>query len=221
MQRMARLLLVFTSVAFGTSAATADTIHNWAGAYVGAYAGHEWMRSTHDLSMVGGAQFPTGSHPGQGFVGGANAGYNWQAGRFVVGIEADVGTGSRMDFVHRNGFQAAGSTSISWQTSVRARFGLAFGPVLVYGTAGVGWAKVSGTDGPIAGPFARWDETRQGSVFGGGLQYALTDRWSARAEALFGNYGGRCHKLAPLYPAVISCGGMRSTEARIGVNYRF
>src|SRR5690349_19318042 len=56
-----------------------------------------------------------------GFVGGVQLGYNWQAQRIVYGVEGD--------------FSLSGAHSIDWLASLRGRVGYLIQPrILVYGT---------------------------------------------------------------------------------------
>src|SRR5579871_1145767 len=58
----------------------------WARFYTGVEGGYDWGLTTHSFSN--GA--PSGnSHPSGGF-GGAYAGYNFQVGRFITGLEGDI-----------------------------------------------------------------------------------------------------------------------------------
>jgi outer membrane immunogenic protein len=72
--------------------APADFWPVWPGFYVGGHAGGAWGdTSTHDtFTYVGDPTF-NGSLNSTGFIGGAQAGYNFQRGRFVFGIEGDLG----------------------------------------------------------------------------------------------------------------------------------
>jgi outer membrane immunogenic protein len=64
----------------------------WAGFYVGGHAGGAWGDTgTHDaFTYVGDPAF-NGSLNSTGFIGGAQAGYNFQRGHFVFGLEGDLG----------------------------------------------------------------------------------------------------------------------------------
>ena len=105
-----------------------------------------------------------GAHLGQanadhddGFVGGVQLGFNWQANQIVYGLEGDI--------------SLSGSDSIEWLASVRGRLGYLIQPDLfVYGAAGLG--VVSGGD------------TDTGFVYGLGVEGKLTDTMSARVEYL-------------------------------------
>jgi outer membrane immunogenic protein len=51
---------------------------NWMGPYLGANVGYEWGNVSHN---------PTNP---SGIAGGIEAGYNWQFGQFVTGVETDI-----------------------------------------------------------------------------------------------------------------------------------
>jgi outer membrane immunogenic protein len=72
--------------------APADFWPIWPGFYVGGHAGGAWSDTrTHDtFTYVGDPTF-NGSLSSTGFIGGAQAGYNFQRGHFVFGVEGDLG----------------------------------------------------------------------------------------------------------------------------------
>jgi outer membrane immunogenic protein len=68
-------------------------VYNWSGFYVGAHLGAGWARkqwSDPEAFCELTACFPSdlGSHNAIGLLGGLQAGYNWQVGYLVLGIEA-------------------------------------------------------------------------------------------------------------------------------------
>ena len=92
-----------------------------------------------------------------GFVGGVQLGYNWQAGSIVYGLEADM--------------SLSGSDHIHWLASARGRLGYLIQPrLMVYGTAGLG--------------FVDDRETDTGFTYGVGLEGKLSNTMSARLEYL-------------------------------------
>jgi outer membrane immunogenic protein len=92
-----------------------------------------------------------------GFVGGVQLGYNWQARQIVYGVEGDI--------------SLSDAHSIDWLASLRGRVGYLIQPrILVYGTAGLGLVNGGGTDA--------------GFVYGLGVEGKLTRTMSARLEYL-------------------------------------
>src|SRR5258708_13978569 len=53
-------------------------VYSWAGPYLGANLGYAWGSVEHNPAKP------------SGFVGGAQAGYNWQTGPWVFGVEGDI-----------------------------------------------------------------------------------------------------------------------------------
>jgi iron complex outermembrane recepter protein len=70
------------------------TAWSWAGPYLGLNIGYSAGKSKTDAvfsDTTGAALFATGSADNlNGLIGGAQAGYNWQAGNWVAGVEADI-----------------------------------------------------------------------------------------------------------------------------------
>ncbi len=92
-----------------------------------------------------------------GVVGGGQLGYNWQANRFVYGLEGDI---------------SVTDTSVDWLASARGRAGFLLDDrLLAYGTAGVGFANAH-------------DDTETDFVYGLGLESKLSEAMTARLEYL-------------------------------------
>jgi iron complex outermembrane receptor protein len=70
------------------------TAWSWAGPYLGLNIGYSAGKSKTDAvfsDATGSPLFATGSTENlNGLIGGAQAGYNWQAGNWVAGVEADI-----------------------------------------------------------------------------------------------------------------------------------
>jgi opacity protein-like surface antigen len=86
--------------------------------------------------------------------GGGQAGYQWQAGKFVFGPEADFNPFERTVTLSQSeqlpvtiltpatSYEARRDVRLSREFSIRARAGAAFGKTLVYGTVGYTGARV-------------------------------------------------------------------------------
>jgi outer membrane immunogenic protein len=145
-------------------------VFTWTGFYVGVNAGYGW--NANDSITVGGVRFDLDDEGG--FVGGAQAGYNYQIGSFVVGLEGDIqyadfGGDDRFDF-DNDGIVDDDFNNSDWFGTVRARAGVAFDRALIYATGGFAFAD---------------DAT--GWTVGGGLEYAFTNNLSAKVEGLYVN----------------------------------
>src|SRR5271157_379979 len=141
----------------------------WTGFYIGANAGGVWSSGSATTTgyaagfPVLAVSWPTGSNGGgnTGFIGGGQAGYNWQTGAFVLGVETDF-DGSSLSRSHsvigpgfvdpvlvtRNDFLTAnGSQRLDWLGSTRARVGFVATPdnrLMFYGTGGFAYGGGSG-----------------------------------------------------------------------------
>ncbi len=137
-------------------------VDGWSGFYAGVNAGWGWEDAT---------AFGTKA---DGFVGGAQLGYNYQLlGPLVVGVEADIGGATIKDK------SAAGKNSVPWLGTARARVGAAWNDFLFYGTGGLAYGEVKSRHGLLSA-----DDLNYGWVAGVGVEYRFANRWLARAEWL-------------------------------------
>ncbi len=146
----------------------AAPVFTWTGFYVGVNAGYGW--SNDDFDAFDAADIDDDG----GFVGGAQVGYNYQIGSFVVGLEGDIqyvdfGREGVFNFEDENGEILQGEfESSDWFGTVRARAGVAFGQALIYATGGFAFA-----------------DDANGWTVGGGVEYAFTNNLSAKIEGLY------------------------------------
>lgn len=146
----------------------------------------------------------------EGVFGGGQVGYNWQAGQFLYGIEGDF-NGADID---DSGAVAGGvaTTELSWISTLRGRVGFVRDKTLLYATAGVAFADIDRTFNSAALNFSESD-VETGYVVGGGVEHALTDRWSTKLEYQYLNFdsGG----------APFGSDDLDLHTVRLGVNYKF
>lgn len=119
------------------------------------------------------------------WLAGAQAGYNWQSGSVVYGIEADIaGTGLKntMNTTLQSVFipppTASTSSSIDWYGTVRGRLGWAIGPVMFYGTGGLAYGRANVnstlTDNILLTSLnSQSSSVKAGWVAGFGIEYLL------------------------------------------------
>jgi outer membrane immunogenic protein len=165
----------------------------WAGPYLGATVGYEWG----DVSN-------NSTHP-TGVAGGAEAGFNWQRGNFVYGVEGDINLSAADDTF------APWQFSNPWFGTVRGRAGVAFGNVLVYGTAGLAFGELTAdTSGNLSE-----SHTGFGWTAGGGAEVGFTPHWSAKAEWLYLDFSDHNFSVTG------TNNGLTANLVRLGVNYHF
>ena len=137
----------------------------------------------------------TGNYKVSGALLGATLGYNYQAGSWVFGIEGDIDWSSIGGQVTGPvmGIPATFETQLPWLNTFRGRVGYAFGPFFPYLTGGGAFGSVRATDaitipgsGNVLGGLS---DVRLGWTAGAGLEYALNQNWSVKAEYLYVDLG--------------------------------
>jgi outer membrane immunogenic protein len=206
---------------------------NWTGFYGGVNVGGSWGHQRVSLDDATMGTRLLSSSPGQnGAIGGGQVGYNWQPldRPWVFGVEADIqGSGQKSDGSFVGGLAAPAivyQDRLDWFGTLRGRIGWAMGersnwlPYITGGFAyGQGTISGNGTAGGVPVAFNSTN-TYAGWVLGGGVEWAFWDRWSAKAEYLYMNFGRG--QLIPLTPMVnINAGRMIDNIGRVGVNYHF
>jgi outer membrane immunogenic protein len=166
--------------------------YSWAGPYIGGNLGYAWGSVDNNPTKP------------SGFVGGVQAGYNWQNGPWVFGIEGDLqATGADDTF-------APWKFSNPWFGTLRGRIGFAMNNILFYGTLGIAL-------GTVRLDAATLEQSRMhtGWAAGLGMEVGLTEHWSARAEYLYVDLSDRNYAFTGV------TNGLESNILRLGVNYRF
>jgi len=194
-------------------------VYTWTGCYVGASAGTSYGTSTH--STVGNSALTAGplgvpvplaalappvpaganiadSFNLSGFIGGGQAGCNYQFGQWVIGFEGD-GSGTNKEGqaqeVPLATFLGAGrqnwvsQTQERWLVTARGKLGWAvWDKSMVYVTGGGAWAKIDTSEfllGTVLNTGHQESNTRSGWTVGGGIEYALGYGWSVKGEYLY------------------------------------
>lgn len=205
--------------------------YNWTGFYAGVNAGIGFGRSKTDVATFGGLVDPHSRVGGLGGLGGAQIGYNWQAGNMfglgniVFGVEADIqGAGledNRTSFVAPGGNNIDVHQKLDWFGTARGRIGVASGPVFSYFTGGFAYGNVkTNISDPIGGTFNdSYSSTRTGWTIGSGVEAALGGNWTGKVEYLYVDLGTQSGTNA-LVPYSYSS-EIREHIFRAGLNYRF
>src|SRR6516162_617633 len=138
---------------YGARPSYAPPAFSWTGLYIGGNVGYAWAQSEHcegaNVPCTGGApNFPEAD--ARGGFGGLTAGYNYQTGRFVLGIEGDYNFTHLKDTTPSTAtFGCAGgcTTELGNFGTVRARLGYAYWTTLAYFTAGLAFTEWTGKIG--------------------------------------------------------------------------
>jgi opacity protein-like surface antigen len=197
--------------------------YNWNGFYVGANLGAGWGFA--DWDFPDGAVYPHFA----GLLGGSEIGYNYQAGKWVFGVEGDTSwTNARGARPCPNGFFYNCEVSMSWLSTVTGRVGYTWDRLLTYVKAGAIVARGQAhfvcnthsqpTTVPLIGCPAQSDsKTQAGWTAGLGYEFGLTRNISATGEIMYFDLGSDAHNLAGI-PTDLQRYGFIST---IGLRYRF
>jgi outer membrane immunogenic protein len=221
---MKRLLAAMAFAAVSLPAAAADLppyspapyyqpapIFTWTGAYIGASAAFGFGTFTNGAN-------PYFGNPDGGLFG-IQAGYNYQSGPLVAGIEGDLNFGSISSSNGPAGVYARGT--VNGEGSLRARFGYAFNHTMIYITGGYTGANLNGslTDTSAApNIYANQSTFLNGWTIGTGVEFALTHNISVKAEYLYSDFGsgtlfsGTRDAIHP---------GLSMSTLRAGINYHF
>jgi outer membrane immunogenic protein len=193
----------------------------WSGPYAGLDGGYGWGSTSHSFSIP----VPTGNSDPKGALGGAFAGYNYQMGRIVAGLEGDIEAADLSgSFSNASGNTSTGSARLNWDASLRARFGAAFGPSLPYLTGGVAFAGYNFTGGPLpsAAPCCgNFSSTLTGWTVGAGWDYAFTRHLVGRIEYRYTDYGKAHGELLPAQPGIFMTTSNTTSVVRVGLSYKY
>ncbi len=187
---------------------------SWSGVYLGGQVGYGWGTADpydtfEDISLPGLAQ--------SGVVGGVHIGYNYQVAQFVFGLEGDVNGSSETD---SNTFGDVNYTlRKNVDASIRGRIGYAFDRVLIYATGGGAYGNFH-TSYAEGGDYDSFNNSRIGWTAGGGIEYAIDNNWSVRAEYRYTDYGNINNFLANTVGDNVST-HIRDNRVQAGFSYKF
>jgi outer membrane immunogenic protein len=188
----------------------------------------------------------TSSTAPRGVLGGLEAGYNWQFGHFVLGIETDF---SGWDMSSNSGqagsgtappvfglpagkvitYSSSNTVTSNWLYTLRPRVGFANGNMLTYLTAGLAVTDLRfsqsitmGTCAPTLTGSA--SNTVVGWTAGGGVEYALSWNWFIKAEYLYASFSNQnAAQVTGAFPTLTgtATANLNANILRAGFDYRF
>lgn len=168
--------------------------YSWAGPYLGANLGYAW------------GSIDNNSTSPSGFVGGVQAGYNWQplGSPVVFGIEGDLQASGADDTF------APWKFSNPWFGTVRGRVGYAVSNVLFYGTGGLAFGELTGETFGLSE-----SHTDAGWTAGVGAEFGFAPHWRAKVEYLYVDLSDSRFSITGM------SNGYQFGLLRAGVNYHF
>jgi outer membrane immunogenic protein len=196
---------------------------SWTGAYLGATVGWGYLDGTVTAggpALAGAIPASYGVSP-NGFLGGVEAGYNWQVGRFVYGLETDF-SGANINGSNTTTLVSAfgpdtinvvgtAGERLSYLGTVRARLGWTpLDPLLFYATGGFAYGGVESSMqltetvvgpcncGPSPTVLTNASSTLTGWTVGGGGEWMFAPHWTVKGEYLYYDLGSTSYAVPPL-----------------------
>ena len=210
--------------------------YDWSGFYLGGQIGYGWSQSnTGTISFydVLPAVTPFTTAPGigingSGLLGGIEAGYNWQSGHMLFGVEGDV---SAADI--KGSYTGASFTldsTINSLSTLRVRVGLPMDRLLLFASGGLAVAGIRAdlhdtyvnNIPPVLNTSS--SNTSVGWTIGAGAAMALSNRWTLKAEYLYADFGSKTYNFSepnPGWPLISTSGRTTASIVRMGLDYRF
>jgi outer membrane immunogenic protein len=216
-------------------------VFNWTGLYIGGHAGCGWADSpavTAFNTSDGGGDFVHNTENATGCFSGGQIGADYQVGGgFVFGILGDISFGKISSF--NQSLEDARTEATGWESkmtsmaTVRGRIGYAISgglPVvgglgwMPYVTGGWAWARNKVSAQGDAGTFTSDTQSLSGWTIGGGLEYAITQSLTWKAEYLYTRYNSASYAVTldddGIVPG-ITLGRTNLSTFRTGLNWRF
>lgn len=196
--------------------AAVTAAHDWNGAYVGVFGGYGW----------GDAEWGTGwdlTVPLDGWLLGGTVGANFQSDSFVFGVEGDLAWSDIGGVTECPNVVFDCTTDINWLGTLRGRVGFAADAALIYATAGVAIAGVENADdntANVAPPFVS-SNTYVGWTAGAGVEFAVSDNMTVKAEYLYVDLGEQTITAADMDVGSDSTVSITAHTAKVGLNFAF
>lgn len=206
---------------------------NWNGFYIGGNIGSGTGR---DRSSIAGLNAVDSFNLApDGINGGAQAGYNWQAGNVVFGVETDIQASSQRDnrtcvATCSTLLAAQYDAKLPWFGTVRGRIGYSVGSTLFYATGGYAYGNVKTniTTNILGTQTANsLSSTKDGYAVGGGIETPFTllglfgPSWTTKTEYLYIDLGRATDTLTNAGVTYTNTTRVTEHVFRTGLNYHF
>ncbi|MGA7326397.1 MAG: outer membrane protein [Rhodomicrobium sp.] len=222
----------------------------WTGFYAGIHGGYATGGWDGTLLYNGGDSGIEGKHKldADGGFGGVQIGYNRQINSLVLGVEADIsgsglsGKGSyetKVFYAPNGSYFKNFDADVDYFGTVRGRIGYSFGNFLPYVTGGLAYGHAHLKNNVYDVHFAYTkdtgdaDATQVGWTAGAGVEYALGNHWSIKAEWLYIDLGQQDYRITGTDNSVPYGGGIGPFTSdsfkadltfntfKAGLNYKF
>src|SRR5208282_4141997 len=196
----------------------------WTGVYAGVQLGGAFGNT--NLSVP--TRAFNESWGNNGVIGGAHIGYNYQINTVVLGVE------SSFDLLSVQGSEANNvafapnvlnaSSYHNYLVSIDGRLGYAYKNLLIYGIGGYAFLSNNSALTLNGIQIGAVSNTVNGYDVGGGVEYAINDRWSARAEYRYYNFQNNTNNFATssrIFNNHVFTESVNSNVFRVGLSYKF
>jgi outer membrane immunogenic protein len=218
-------------------------VWTWTGFYIGGNAGAGWGTTETTLTSIAGGgaagalNFPFAQNSRSGFLGGGQAGFNYQTGWIVAGVQADFDALAVKGTTPCLIYLSCTSNS-DWLATVSGRIGGVIGDrTLVYIKGGAAWLNTKqslnlpsaglgglGGLGALSGLATGATSTSVGGLLGMGVEYMFTRNWTAFLEYDYMDFAGKnvAFSFAAVPGATINANVVNKLSiAKAGLNYKF
>lgn len=200
--------------------AYAPAVYDWTGFYFGGHLGAGYSTSSWSDPITGANN---NFNSGIGFLGGGQAGFNYQFNWLVVGLEGDFSwTGLGLKESGTDSLGNTLNTTVNWTSTVTGRIGAAFDRLLLYGKGGLALAQDDSSFTDTGGNNVSTTFMRTGWTAGAGIEYALTDNILARVEYDYLGFGSKTLDFStPLQAAYTTSANLNVQEVKAGIDIKF
>jgi outer membrane immunogenic protein len=218
-------------------------VWSWTGFYIGAHVGSGWGETESSITGITAAvpgvpalttntNLPFNQNSRSGFLGGGQAGYNWQAGAFVLGVQGDI-AGLDVKGTDPCLVVLSCTAKSDWLATVSGRVGaVVLDRGLVYAKGGGAWLHTNNSvtltvvNPPIAITNGGFDQS--GWLLGMGTEWMITPNWTAFVEYDYMRFDDKAvaFNVNPVLvaPATVTIRTNQTNTlsvAKVGVNYKF
>ena len=151
-----------------------------------------------------------------GAIYGVHAGYNFQRGNLVYGLEAGF-NGTNMEGSDSCVILFTCERKLDWYATGVGRLGYTTGNTLFYGFGGVAWGKVKTDVSFLSLPLFSGDTNHVGWTAGAGIEHAFNDRFSARVEYSHVDFGSDDFSVTDFVKDKVD---MKFDAIKIGASYK-
>jgi outer membrane immunogenic protein len=205
-------------------------LYDWTGLYFGGHVGGGILDDTFSQAAAAPATALAGTitNSPSGVIGGGQVGANYEFAPWVIGVEGswtstNIGATGTVATFTPGGVLENGTSSVQWIAAATGRAGYASDAWLFYVKGGGAWMNVRygqaliATGGAVAFTQTLTD-TRSGFTAGAGIEYGLTENFSAKVEYDFYDFGTQTYNQFVQTPISIKSNLHAVT---FGLNYRF